>query len=148
MTPNPALDDIAFLAGTWDVELSNASFLPDPADTVRGRVDVEWIADGALLALFQDREPGTPAAATWVFGRDDSSGQYQVFYADSRKVSRIYTMSFAGSIWRMWRDDPTFSQRFEAIVNDDRTAIAARWERRSNGGGWEHDFDLTYTKHA
>lgn len=30
MTTNPALADLQFLAGAWDMELSEASFLPDP----------------------------------------------------------------------------------------------------------------------
>ena len=31
MTTNPALDELQVLVGGWDMELSEASFLPDPA---------------------------------------------------------------------------------------------------------------------
>lgn len=130
------------------MELSRASFLPDPEDRVRGRVGVEWIEHGALLAMrqHQQEETGGPPAATWVFGRDDAGERYTVLYFDSRPVSRVYEMSFGGGIWKMWRDDPAFSQRFEGTVGHDRTTITAHWERSSSGGAWVHDFDLTYTK--
>jgi len=51
MTTNPALDELRFLVGGWDMELSEASFLPDPDATVRGPVTVEWIEQGAALVM-------------------------------------------------------------------------------------------------
>ena len=47
MTTNPALADLQFLAGAWDMELSQASFLPDPDAKVHGSVRFEWIEQGA-----------------------------------------------------------------------------------------------------
>ena len=38
MTSNPALADLQFLAGAWDMELSEASFLPGPDAKVHGSV--------------------------------------------------------------------------------------------------------------
>jgi hypothetical protein len=54
---NPALVDLAFLVGEWDMTLSNASFLRGPGQTVTGRLLVEPIEDGMLLAM---RQPATP----------------------------------------------------------------------------------------
>jgi hypothetical protein len=43
MTINPVLAGLLFLAGAWDMELSGASFLPDPDAKVRTPVNFEWI---------------------------------------------------------------------------------------------------------
>jgi hypothetical protein len=51
MTGNPALADLQFLAGAWDMELSEASFLPDPDAQVHGSVTFEWIEQGAALVM-------------------------------------------------------------------------------------------------
>lgn len=40
---NPQLKDLEFLVGEWEMELSNAAFLPHPSDTVRRQVSFEWI---------------------------------------------------------------------------------------------------------
>ena len=67
MTTNPALADLQFLAGAWDMELSEASFLPDPAATVGGSVTFEWIEQGAALVMRMGD------AAAWIIGRTRQS---------------------------------------------------------------------------
>ena len=144
--PNPALKDLAVLAGQWQMVLSNSAFLPSPADTMKGYVSVEWVEDGAFLEMRQgDKLPGPPAAV-WLIGRDASSGACEVLYYDSRGVSRIYQMSFHGRLWKMWRDWPEFSQRYEATISEDGNMIRAHWEKREDGKPWEHDFDMRHTR--
>lgn len=143
---NPALVDLEFLSGEWDMTLSNAPFLPSRDDTAHGQVTFAWIEDGALLVMRQSEQSGTPPSARWVIGRDESASDFKVLYCDNRGVSRIYEMSFAEGIWRLWRDDPGFSQRFEGRVSRDRKKIVARWEKSFDGHTWEHDFDVTYTR--
>jgi hypothetical protein len=143
---NPNLSDLEFLVGTWDIAISSASFLPDPEDVVRSPVRFEPIEHGVLLAIRQGGDTSSPPAATWVIGRDDHQHEYTVLYADTRGVSRVYRMSLSGSIWRIWRDQPECSQRFEAIVSPDHRSISGHWEKRTSGGEWEHDFDLAYTR--
>lgn len=41
--PNPMLIDLEGLVGDWEMELSNAAFIPHPNDTVKGQVSFEWI---------------------------------------------------------------------------------------------------------
>lgn len=48
---NPALTSLEGLVGEWEMELSHASFLPDPSDTIKGPVLFEWVQDGAFLAM-------------------------------------------------------------------------------------------------
>lgn len=144
--PNPALKDLEILAGDWDMELSNASFLPAPSDTVMGHASFEWLEGGAYLVMYMgSKPPGTPDAI-WLIGRDESRPNYTVLYYDTRKVSRAYEMSFSKGTWKIWRNSPGFSQRFEGKLSEDGTIIRAHWEKSTDGSTWEHDFDVRYTK--
>ena len=143
---NPALEPLAFLAGDWDMELSNASFLPSPSDSIKGHVAFDWIEDGAFLAMHMGNN--RPPDAIWLMGRDESTGEFQVLYYDARKVSRIYRMSFLEGVWKMWRQAPGFWQRYEGRVSADGNTITGRWEKSKDGAAWEHDFDVTYTRVA
>jgi len=49
-------------------------------------------------------------------------------------------------VWKLWRNSPGFSQRFEGHFSADRNTITARWEKSFDGSTWEHDFDLMYSK--
>ena len=145
MTTNPGLDQLRFLVGGWDMELSEASFLPDPGATLRGSVTFEWIERGAALVMRMG-DAATPTA-TWIIGRDDAEPGYHVLYADDRGVSRVYRMSLADGTWRIWRDNPEFSQRFEAEVSAGQSEIDGSWEKSADGGTtWEHDFTIRYTR--
>ncbi len=143
---NPALNHLEFLVGEWEMELSNASFLPRPSDTAKGHVSFEWVQDGAFLVMRMGDKPPGPPAAIWLISRDESTPNYTVLYYDSRTVSRVYGMSFSESVWKMWRESPGFWQRYEGTVSYDGKTITARWEKSADGTQWEHDFDVTYTK--
>lgn len=147
MPTNPALAHLGPLVGHWRMELHGAAFLPDPETRVAGSIDVEWIADGAAL-LIRQGDSAQPAAATWIIGRDDAEADYSVLYADGRGVSRIYTMSFENGRWRMWRDTPGFSQRFEAELDPGGQTITGHWEKSVGGAAWEHDFNIDYIRQA
>jgi hypothetical protein len=51
MTITPALANLQFLAGSWEMELSEASFLPDPDAKEYGSATFEWIQQDAALAM-------------------------------------------------------------------------------------------------
>jgi hypothetical protein len=66
-------------------------------------------------------------------------------------VARIYTMSFGDGVWTLVRDAPDFTplefaQRFTGRFTPDGNTIEGVWETARDGGPWEHDFRLTYTK--
>ena len=143
---NPALKALEVLVGEWQMEISNASFLPHPSDTVKGSISFEWAQDGAFLVMRMGDKPADAPAALWLISRDESISNYIVLYYDSRSVSRVYEMSFSEGVWKMWRNAPGFCQRYEGTVSEDSKTIAARWEKSSDGPTWEHDFDVTYAK--
>ena len=145
---NPALAGLAPLIGQWRTELHNAAFLPDPDTRLTGSVEIEWIEDGAAVAMRQGDGAGPPAAV-WIIGRDETDADFLVHYADGRGVSRIYQMSFDAGHWRMWRTTPEFSQRFEAELSDEGQTITGEWRKSVDGGlTWEHDFDVDYIRIA
>lgn len=145
MEHNPALADLEFLVGEWDMKLSNASFLPRRSETAHGHVPFAFVEDGALLVMRQIEQSANPPSARWTIGRDESGADYTVLYSDNRGVSRVFGMSFSDDTWRLWRNCPGFSQRFEGRVSPDRRTITSHWES-TDGTTWEHDFDITYTR--
>jgi hypothetical protein len=148
MTTNPALSALAPLAGGWRMELHHASFLPDPDARISGRVAIDWIEDGCALRIRQG-DAEHPPMAVWIVGRDDVESAYTVLYGDDRGISRIYRMSFEDGRWQMWRDTPEFTQRFDARVDADGSAIRGHWEKSTDQGAtWEHDFNLDYIRQA
>jgi hypothetical protein len=55
-------------------------------------------------------------------------------------------MSFGDGLWRMWRNTPDFSQRFEGQLSENHDIIKAHWEKALDGETWEHDFNVTYRR--
>ena len=143
---NPALKHLEVVVGDWEMELSNASFLHSPSDTAKGPVSFEWLQNGAFLVMrMGDKSPGPPDAM-WLISRDESTPDYTVLYYDDRGVSRVYEMSFADGEWKIWREAPGFSQRFDGRFSDDGNTVIASWEKSLDGTKWEHDFNVTYTR--
>jgi hypothetical protein len=141
---NPALKNLEGLIGNWNMELSGASFLPDPQAKIKGPASFTWIENGAFVIMYQGSKK-TPQA-TWLIGRDESKDHYKVLYFDARCVSRIYEMSFEKGKWKMWRNARGFSQRFSGIINKKSNVIEAEWEKSKDNKKWEHDFYVRYTK--
>jgi hypothetical protein len=140
---NPALQPLDVLSGQWNAEISEASFLGDLSKKISMQIAFEGIENGAFLAM---RLPLDPPDSIWIIGWDDASDDYTVLYFDFRKISRIYHMNFHDGLWKMWRDSPSFSQRFEGTLSKDGNSIQAAWESSSDGKTWKHDFTLTYKR--
>jgi hypothetical protein len=145
---NAALKDLGALAGRWEAEIrwspKTHKLVGGPA-TVRLPTRFEWIEDGQFLVQYQGGGDGPPEAR-WLIGRDETSGEYCVLYADARGVSRVYQMSLEGLVWKITRNAPGFNQRFEGRLSEDGRTIDAHWEKSVDGENWERDFDLKYSK--
>ena len=75
------------LVGVWDVEISNATFLPDRTATVHARTSFEWIEDGAFLVIRQGSKASGAPYSIWFIGRDEGAEEYVALYVDDRRVS-------------------------------------------------------------
>ena len=76
---NPALQDLKELIGTWEMELSNASFLPDLKTIIKGTASFEWFEGGDFLILRQGIKK-KETWATWFIGHDEDSQNYTILY--------------------------------------------------------------------
>lgn len=146
-TRNPALADLQVLVGGWNVEISNTTFLPDPAATIGLQVSFDWMEGGTFLVARQHggETAGVPNCVC-VVSRDAVDEHYLMFYFDDRGVSRIYHMSLKSGTWKLWRNASGFMQRFTGAISKDGERIAGRWEKSYDDTTWEHDFDITYAK--
>jgi hypothetical protein len=132
---NPALKNLGLIVGKWQVELV---FPADPSNKIHVQVSFDWLEGAFVIEHF--------ATSTWIIGSDDTNEPYHVLYHDERDVSRVYQMSLKDGLWKLWRNSPGFSQRFEGKFSEDHNTIIGRWEKSLDGSTWEHDFDLTYMK--
>jgi hypothetical protein len=148
-----ALERLNVFLGEWRVQ---ASFPPAAAaaiagSAVVGRAVFAWILDAQFLAMqVEIPHPDAPGSSA-IIGVNTDGQAYTQHYFDSRGVARAYAMTFNEGVWTLLRETPDFapldfSQRFTGRFSADGDTIAGRWELRTDGSRWEHDFDLTYTR--
>jgi hypothetical protein len=144
-----SLDALAPFVGEWRLLAGFGN--QEPAD-IGARVTFEWLpGERFLTERWTVPVPEAPDGIAIIGPNPKSEGNYLQHYFDSRGVARVYRMSFADKIWKLWRDEPDlspldFAQRFTGTFSDDGKTIAGRWEICHDGKTWEHDFDLTYTR--
>jgi hypothetical protein len=141
--PNPALNPLKTLIGEW----KTVGIHPYIPDTIyHGQTSFEWMEGGAFLIMHSEiDEQGIPSGIA-VFGSDDSTGEYFMLYFDERKVSRKYEVSFQDNVFKWWRNDPEFSQRFTLELSDNGNTIISKGEMCKDGTIWEKDLELTYKR--
>jgi hypothetical protein len=140
-----ALDSLDPLVGAWAMEGSHPFY---PEARVSGHATFEWLKGKSFLVQRWDVDNADFPGGIAIIGYDEPTGNFTVRYFDSRGVARLYYMSLHDGIWREWREDPGFSQRFSGTFADNGNTIMGRWEKSVDGATWEHDFDLTYRKVA
>ncbi len=151
VSPLPGLRPLQALIGIWDLVASAGD-----QELGRGRAVFEWLGGGAFLVRREEMEPAatlpaemvaaSPYPTLTIVGADESTEDFGVLYADARGVSRTMLMSLKDGVWRMWRDQPGFRQRFDGRFSRDGRAIAGRWEKSEDGVTWQTDFDLRYVR--
>ncbi|MEU6039597.1 hypothetical protein ABZ801_29755 [Actinomadura sp. NPDC047616] len=150
MTHTTALARLEPLVGRWTVR-------PDVPGLGSAWTEFTWQDDGAYLRQYSDIDELPPTApqawrdnapfpTTTLIGLDDATGEFTMLYADGRGVHRVYQMTFADGVWRMWRAAPGFHQRFTGELNPAADTIHARWESSEDGTTWTSDFTVTYTR--
>ena len=141
--PNALLQGLNVLLGTWTTIGTHPLVA---GKSFHGRTTFRWIEGGAFLVMHsQIEEPEIPSGIA-IFGTDDASGECSMLYFDERGVSRRYETRVEGREWRWWRHADDFSQRFVGVISPDGRTIVSRGEYSRNGGPWEADLALTYTR--
>jgi hypothetical protein len=142
-TAETARERLQALVGEWTMEAGPPGEPPWPGGA---RVSFEWLEGAPLLVeRWQVDNPDAPDGVA-VIGWDAASGAFYQLYTDERDVQRVYEMSLADGVWKLWRSAPPFSQRFTGTLSEDGRTISGRWEIAEDGETWRTDFDLTYRK--
>ena len=123
-----------------------AAFPPDLPMQDGGRVTFEWLSGEAFIVQRWEVDYEYAPDGIAVIGPDESGTKLCQHYFDTRGVTRVYGMSLADGVWKLWRDSPGFSQRFSGTFSEDGRTIEGAWEKSVDGSTWEHDFDLVYTR--
>ncbi len=132
------------LVGEWTTEV----VMPGSDEVLPGEMSVERLEGGGYLIQRSTMEDTRFPRGITLIGPDLSGEKIVQHYFDSRGVARIYEISLEDGVWRLWRDDEDFAQRYTGRFSDDGSAIEGAWERTEDDGTWVHDFDLTYRRKA
>jgi hypothetical protein len=141
--PNPALEPFKVLVGEWQT-IGSHPYLP--GIILHGRTTFDWLEGGAFLIMHSEiDDPNFPSGVA-IFGSDDVAKKYFMLSFDERGVSRKYDVTMTGDQLKWWRDDPSFSQRFTIVIEDDSNKMVSTGEMSREGATWEEDLALTYVR--
>jgi hypothetical protein len=140
---NPALTKLSILIGRWKVTMHHVA-LPEPLEW---EDSFEWLEDAFIIWHWGGKNE-VPQSTSIITGKADKpNNKYMMFYYDSRKVSRIFEMTFSNSTLKYWREDSDFFQHIELQINQEGNTITGKGENsHDNGKKWEHDFYITYKR--
>jgi hypothetical protein len=137
---DPALVPFEALIGTWTTEATHPQF----DGVVSGSITYEWLEGGRFVVerIHNDHELFPDAIC--VIGAPEDGDGLVMEYFDSRGVRRTYGISLDDGVLRMWRDHPTFAQRFSATLGPDR--FDGLWQVARTPGDWQDDLAATYRR--
>ena len=140
--PDRDLDIAAFdaLIGTWDTQATH----PMVDDVVPGRVSFEWLEGGHFVVQRSRHDHELFPDAIGVIGLPEDGTGLVMEYFDSRGVRRTYRVSLSDGVLRIWREDPTFAQRFSATLAADR--FEGHWQLATTPGDWREDLHVVYRR--
>lgn len=137
------MEALDVLVGRWRI----SSSLSGDAD-LQAETTFEWLEGRRfLIQRWHVDHPDAPDGIA-IIGPAANADSYEQHYFDSRGVARVYEMTLAEGMWKLWRsvEPPDFSQRFSGTVDEAENTISGAWEISHDGVTWEHDFDLAYTR--
>jgi hypothetical protein len=137
---DPALEPFEALIGTWATEATHPMF----EGVVPGGITFEWAVGGHFIVQRSHNDHELFPDAICVIGAPEDGDGLVVEYFDSRGVRRTYGISLEDGVLRMWRDDPTFAQRYAATLDQDR--FEGGWQVAESPGVWKDDLKVTYTR--
>lgn len=158
MIPNPALEALDLLVGTWTTQATHPAL---PGVVVNGTVAIEWLEGQRFLVIrARNDHPDFPDSISVVGFTDrdradnraeaerstPGTTQMHMHYFDSRGVFRVYEASIDDEAWRLQREASGFSQRFTGAFAPDGGTITGRWQVRQDDVHWDDDLEITYRR--
>ena len=137
-----ALEPFEALVGTWDTEARHR--LVD--DVVRGTVTFEWLEGGHFLLQRSQTDHELFPDGIAVIGAPEDGDGLVMEYFDSRGVRRTYRTSIDDRVWRTWRDQPGFDQRFTATLGD--VSFEGLVQFAETPGDWQDDMTVIYRRRS
>ncbi|HET9519911.1 MAG TPA: hypothetical protein VFO73_02575 [Candidatus Limnocylindrales bacterium] len=129
------------LVGAW---ASEATHPASPGLVVAGSATGEWLeGERFFLLRTQSDHPDFPDALSVLGEMDEGLASH---YFDSRGVHRVYRLGVDGGVWRLWRDEPGFNQRFTGTFEDSGDRIVGVWEFSPDGSDWQPDLRITFVR--
>jgi len=127
--------------GEWTTEATHPAF---PSTVVRGHAAFEWLeGEKFLIQRAGNDHPDFPDSIA-VIG--EVEGRTAMYYFDSRGVHRVYEMSVSDGVWKLWRDEPGFSQRFAGAFDEGRNEISGTWQLSRDDSTWADDLEITFRR--
>ena len=136
------LEGFDALIGTWATEATHPMF----DEVVPGETAFEWLAGGHFVVQRSRNEHELFPDAISVIGAPEDGDGLVMEYFDSRGVRRTYGVSLEEDELRIWRDDPTFAQRFSATLAPD--SFEGLWQLARTPGDWKDDLKVVYRRRA
>ncbi|MEO8475318.1 MAG: hypothetical protein ABI477_24155 [Chryseolinea sp.] len=140
---NKSLEPLNILIGEWKT-VGNHPMVPNT--TLNGKTSFEWLENGAFLIMLSHIDHKDFPDGIAIFGSDDSDEEYSMIYFDERNISRKYISSLKNNVWKWWRIDNEFSQRFTCEIKENGDTMVGHGEMSKDGKAWEKDLQLTYTR--
>jgi hypothetical protein len=137
---DPRLEPFEALVGTWRTEARHR--LVD--EVVLGRVTFEWLEGGHFLLQRSHSDHELFPDGISVIGAPEQGDELVMEYFDSRGVRRTYSVSLEGGVWRIWRNQTGFDQRFSATLGDD--SFEGLFQLAETPGEWQDDMKVTYRR--
>ena len=137
---DPALEAFDVLIGTWDTEATHPMF----EGVVPGVMTFEWLEGERFLVQRSRNDHELFPDAISVIGAPESGEGLVMEYFDSRGVRRTYGIAIERGELRIWRDDPSFAQRYSATLAPD--AFEGLWQLARTPGDWQDDLRVTYRR--
>ena len=137
---DPALAPFDELIGRWATEATHPQF----DGVVTGSTTFEWLDGGHFLIERSQNDHDLFPDAISVIGAPETGDGLVMEYFDSRGVRRTYCISVDDGVLRIWRDDPTFAQRFSATLRHE--SFEGQWQLARPPGDWQDDLKLSYRR--
>lgn len=128
------------LIGTW----TTASTHPQFDGTVHGTTSFAWLEGNAYVIQRSHNDHEAFPDSIAVIGPPEDGDGLLMEYFDSRGVRRTYAIALEDGVLRVWRDDPSFAQRYAATVGDD--AFDGLWQLARTPGDWADDLAVRYRR--